>query len=693
MIRNNNSSVRLACLFFGLAILAMWLVLEPYPSHYLSGLRLLGDAATQNLRGLPKEGRGDEWSTYLPMLKQAALEGFPAHSALEPYKEKLNWFIALPRADFSLFFLPNFLVYWLVPSGKALSFQAFFYYALLIGSVAWYLRNLRVNAGIAVSAAVMLAFSHLYQVWWTSNFPALAASFLPFAILTSNIKPGFRYVLLFWAIGHMLFGQMYPPTYFALGVSLVPLTLAVRPDLLKPKMLVCAGIATAAALALYWVFHADFIQAVSNTSYPGRRLSAGGGSSLQALAAAIFPTLPVHPVTEGDPTYELSMVGTLFPLMLLPILPYVKWDLEAIRVTAVAGATLLILVVYATVGFPSSVAKWTGFFVMPGRRAHPGISLILLIYAAWIISRNWRQWRLIPIVAVLSAYALISAYVGIRPGAEKEFWGIRVYAYLPLIFVLLAFIIWTLKGRTASLGHMAGWTVLGGMALAHVVIFGSYNPIMRASDILSPVNSQLVTDWKALYEKNGRTPFAIPGNYGHLLRGEGLPAFEAIHLVNVNQDIYRKIFPHLNEAELDRYFNRFVGISFDNISRPEVRGATVAFELIPKAVAFGHQVERGQAPGRGLLETKPAVHIREMGTNAYDVRWKGRLNTPLPIDHEMKLLLPCDVRQTWLTRFPTPEPTVAASDGVALRGVLGVLRVVAMNASEAKRCGEALSIQ
>lgn len=97
----------------------------------------------------------------------------------------------------------------------------------------------------------------------------------------------------------MAFGQMYPPTYFAVAISLIPLTLAARPDLLNWKILAPAALAVAAALAIYLIWNADFIAAVSDTSYPGRRFSVGGDSTLAALTAALLPTMPVMPIPGG----------------------------------------------------------------------------------------------------------------------------------------------------------------------------------------------------------------------------------------------------------------------------------------------------------------------------------------------------------------------------------------------------------
>ncbi|MNX83104.1 hypothetical protein D3C86_1148580 [compost metagenome] len=404
--------------------------------------------------------------------------------------------------------------------------------------------------------------------------------------------------------------------------------------------------------------------------------------------------MAVSPVPGGDATYELSMAGTLFPLMLIPLLAYIKWDREAVRITIVAALLILVLCVYATVGFPPALAKWTGFFVMPGRRAHPGISLILVIYAAIIISRNWEQWRFGPIAAVLIGYAAISAAVGVRPEAEKEFWGIGAYAYLPLVFLALAWALARAKRIKLAPGPAAGYFVLAGMAVAHVLIFGSFNPVMRGSDIMAPAQSQLISDWKALYEKNGQKPFAVEGNFGHLLRGEGLPALEAIHLVNVDREVYRRTFPDLSDDEITKYFNRFIGIAFDNIEKVDPRGATVAFALRPQAVAFPHQVVSGQKAGLNFLAQRPNVIVTgALDGGGYAVRWTGGLGEPLPISRELKLVLPCEVRDSWLTRSPVPRLVGAAPDGVSLRALTGEMRVDAASPAEAAQCIEALSVE
>lgn len=687
----SSKKISIGFAFLGLIVALLWWKFEPYQSHYLSGLRFLGDTTTQTLWGTPKEGRGDEWSTYVPMLKQAALEGFPSRSALEPYREKLNWFIAIPKADFSLFFLPNQAVFWVLPVGKALSFQAIYYYILLIGSLVWYLRNLHVKGSVALAAAVSLAFSQYYQVWWTSNFPTLAACFLPFAILTSKIRVLPRTLLLFWSIGHMAFGEMYPPTYFAVAIALIPFTVAVRPDLLKLKDIFLAAIAAGCALAVYWVWNADFITSVANTSYPGQRISSGGGSSLQALAALIFPTLSVPGLPGADAVYELSVAGTFFPLLLLSIIPFVKWDRDTTRVTVISGVVAAVIALYAIVGFPLILAKYTGFFVMPGRRTHIGLSVLILFYSVYLLSRNWDRLRILPMLLVFGGYALISAYVGVNPNVSSEFLHLEWYAYLPVALVSIALLIYCVGKKTTELGATAGYAVLGGMAMAHVLIFGSFNPVMRGSDILLPAHSQLISDWRELYKKNGNQPLAVFGNFGHLLRGEGLPALEAIHLVNVDPAIYQKLFPYLSHAQVHEYFNRFVGIAFGNIPGVDPSGATIVFPLRPQAVSFEHEINSSSISKENLLTGPPQVVVSDAGADEFVVRWTGALIKPLAIDALLTLSMPCKVEASWLTRSPIAGLD-GAENGVSLRALVGEVKILTESAASAQECVSSLSV-
>lgn len=682
---------RMWALLVGVMLLVVWLGFEPYQSHYQSALGLLGDVQSHSYFGVPKEGRGDEWSTYLPILKQAYLEGFPAVSPLAPYHEKLKWFIAIPHLDASILFLPNHLAYWVFPGGKALSFQVFYYYLMLLGSAFWLMRNLGVRVTVAACAAVALGFSHLYQAWWTSNFPVLAACLLPFAVLTSYLRPMHKWPLLFWSFGAMLFGQMYPPFYFSLALALGPLVLAVKPELLHWRTLALAALCAAGALAAYLLVNLDYVNAVSNTIYPGHRTSAGGGSTLRMLLAVLFPTLPAHaPPEVPGPFYEGAMAGTYFPLMLAAVLPFVRWGKVEIRVTIVAVLAVLLQAFYAVHGFPESLAKYSGFFIMPGRRAHFGISVLVLVYSAFMLSRNFERVRAAPLFLCCILFAGAGLWLGVSDDAATGFRRLALYPYSPLAFASMALVYSFYFQRWELAARAMANSVLAGMALLHVLVFGSFNPVIRASLIMDPVDSQLTRDWKALLKKNSDRPFSVVGNYGHLLRGENLPAFEAIHLANVDREKYRQLFPMLSETELKTTFNHFRGIAFGNIPSYQVPGLTAIFPVDLHGVAFTHTLGGEPQPQLNLLVGHATTYLVD-APGGMVVYWQGTLSRPLPIDAALELQLSCAANDSWLTRYPVSGPLLPQGD-VALQGIAGHFRLPKVGEGEAAQCAASLVV-
>src|SRR3546814_15433132 len=95
MLAGQRPRVLIASLLLALFAFA-WLWLQAYQSHYVSGLRVLGDQDTVALVGQSTDGRGDEWSTYLPLLNQYLRERFPARSRLPPYRDLLHLLFPLP---------------------------------------------------------------------------------------------------------------------------------------------------------------------------------------------------------------------------------------------------------------------------------------------------------------------------------------------------------------------------------------------------------------------------------------------------------------------------------------------------------------------------------------------------------------------------------------------------------------------
>lgn len=672
------------------AITLTWIYLGLYQSHFLSALRILGDYSTQSVTGFPKEGRGDEWSTYLPMLKQAYIEGFPLKSSLAPYYENLDWFIAIPKLDISLLFLPNQIAYWVLPGANALALQGAWYNLLLLGSVFWLLRNMGVKTVVALSVAGMILFSHFYQVWWTSNFPALGAGILPFAVLSCKLRDSIKYPLFFWSVGHAVFGQIYPPFYVSMAYAVIPLLFTANPKLLTRKNLLLTIICVAAALAVFLLMRWDFVKAVASTSYPGVRISTGGDVTLHLLLSAILPTAPVGEFPPGvDSVHEFSLVGTIIPLLFLALLPFIIWDKFSVRLTVVTGFMLALMSFYMIIGFPVGLSKISLLYLVPGRRLLLGFSVLVVLYGSVMISYHWSQIRVSAIVVASLLFSLISFVLGQRPDIAHEFHLIEWYWLAPSVFSVAGLLIWWVTKDEIKAKDYFVSTVLIGMVAIHCLIYASFNPIMRAKDILTPVDSQLTRDVRALVSQSDGQGLSVVGNFGHLLRGEGLAVYNAIHLVNVDRHIYSNLFG-ISDENSDKLFNQFRGISFDNVTALNSSGATVVFPATTGGKPFAHDVINGEKRQGSLIDHVQEKLVSQENGN-YVFIWNSRLTQPTSESARLVLTASCTINSSWLTRYPLPVGGEPLED-VALRGLSGKVEILSTSAENAERCLKEMSV-
>ncbi|MDD1009925.1 hypothetical protein M5G27_20825 [Pseudomonas shahriarae] len=671
-------------------IAIFWVALGLYQSHFISALRILGDYSTQSIIGASKEGRGDEWSTYLPILKQAYLEGFPNKSSLVPYYENLEWVISIPKFNASLFFLPNHIAFWVLPGANALALQGAYYNLIFLFSLCWLLKNLGVKPGIAISVSLMILFSQMYQVWWTSNFPALGAGILPFAIFASRLRPLIKFPLFFWAVGHVIFGQIYPPFYVSLAAALLPILLAVRPDLIDKKHIFWGLISAAAAIGCFLLMRWDYVNAVSTTSYPGVSVSTGGGVQPALLLSAILPSIPVGPGGPGvDPVHEFSLIGTILPVIFLSLLPFIKWD-KFTRILTIATAVMLIFMsVFMLIGFPRFVSKISLFYLVPGRRMLLGFSLLIVLYCTVMISHQWQQIRISAIVLACFIFSAISYAFGVRHDIETEFYLINWLWITPTLLALLAIPVWLILKDEKSARNVFISLFFAGIVCFQFLTYGSFNPIMNAADILRPVDNQLTRDVRKLVQLSDGKGASVIGNYGHLLRGEGLAVYNAIHLVNVNREIYAELFD-ITQDESNTLFNQFRGISFDNIGNANTTGATVIFPGSVGAVAFDHNIINSSNTVDSLI-TNIQTGVIGKSEKGFNLFWNSRLSQPVPVDANLTITLPCATGNSWMTRYPLIAGGEELVD-VALRGVSGRIEVETQNLDQAQACLKQLAI-
>src|SRR5690606_2120574 len=88
------------------------------------------------------------------------------------------------------------------------------------------------------------------------------------------------------------------------------------------------------------------------------------------------------------------------------------------------------------------------------------------------------------LLAALAAPVLVSILVGVQGEAASQFRWYGWYPWLGLALACAAGLAALATGRGRNAGQAMTIAVVAGMSFAHVAIFGSFNPVMRASDIM-----------------------------------------------------------------------------------------------------------------------------------------------------------------------------------------------------------------
>jgi hypothetical protein len=284
---------------------------------------------------------------------------------------------------------------------------------------------------------------------------------------------------------------------------------------------------------------------------------------------------------------------------------------------------------------------------------------------------------------------------GVRSDLVSNFVGVRYYAAIPILVAGLA-VAAVLANRifgwkvASGGGATVAASVLVSTCVVQTIVFGSFNPVMAAWRITDPVDSQVVRDWRALYRMNNEKPIAVVGNYGHLLRGEGLAALEAIHLANVDDNILSALFPQLSEGERNEMFNRFNGVAFGLAPRVAI-GATNVFPAEGYAVAFRHTITLSKSPSQSAAGPVDVLATMETQSGTVNVWWQGVLRDPADVAAALSLDLPCKVTSSWVTRFPLAIQGEALV-GTALKGIGGRIELDTPDVKAASICAGHLAV-
>ncbi len=244
------------------------------------------------------------------------------------------------------------------------------------------------HAGIAAGAATVALYSPFFQYWSLNCAPS--ALFASLSIVAadqvfreqSGVKRiGFG-LLLTWALTAFLFTFSFLPylvsllyVMFAIFVGLR--TASALPGRYALLAFVLALLCTGLLMYAFIMENAETIQIAIQSSYPGKRFSAGGEASLHEIFRGWFLTWNHPPRWHAYGNICGAAAFCLFFPLSITLLAshwfYNKVRPNFLQITLIACMVWLLL--WSVVGLPAPIARLTGLHRIPARRMMLAIGL------------------------------------------------------------------------------------------------------------------------------------------------------------------------------------------------------------------------------------------------------------------------------------------------------------------------------
>jgi hypothetical protein len=583
-------------------------------------LEQLGVTETGVIAGVPRPERGDEFSWQTPLLQMTVRSGFRRFDPTPPYFEDLRTLYGMPILDWTLIFKPQFWLFFVAPPAVAYSFYHFLLIAMFIVGFTILFVRLGGRAWDSLFMAVVLFFSAYTQYWWdgSANF---VFPFFPWIALAAlwNIRFEARLLLFFWLLVAGMLTYFYPPNFIVLGFVAVIVWGVARSDVLQWRKLVALGLTAALGCGLVLFYLRDPIAVLSETTYPGHRISGGGGIPGRMWLTQLLPTSQIHQHTSllGINICEASTIGSVYALAALFFLDWSdlfrrstrdqwqRWMWLSVGLLATQGWMMLPLPPWA--GYP---LLW--HLVPPGRMVLAG-GLLLMTTIFLLVQAG--QLRLTAVRCVGFALALGWAW-----SAFKRPQGIEpLEAFRDWIIVVPVAVLAVLVGRRILSPVRANTGLLASAAALGVVSFGTFNPIQSTEPIFQKHETAVTARFDQQLREEKRGFLLLPWGTSFFAHS-GLPliplGYPTLSYLTFDPplDLWRQVYPDFPPDRFQAVFNNVGGFAFGDVPEPHrVPGTLVTLAPMAPFVRPGATVcdfirpsRRGFAPGVGCSEAAKA---------------------------------------------------------------------------------------
>lgn len=481
----------------------------------------LGEDVQKNLLvGQPRTVRSDEWAVNTPFVISQVNDNFPEFSSDIGQGQDMSVVVDVPYRDWSSFFKPQNLVFFILPVDYAFAFKWWLLATTLLLAVYFFVLAIYPKRYMLATLVSVAFFMSPFIQWWyqTITLLPIAYALLSVAIAIRLIQSKrylhstlwgalLSYILICFTL------TMYPA--FQIIVALFALTIftviTFRQNLYKYLMtrriliaVVTVLISTALVAGIYVYQHLDIIQSIQSTVYPGERNVQSGG--FDPLLLFIWPlsylALDGGPSTVfGGNQSEISgflLVGYVsLPLLLLAFREKGSTSLSQLERTLLVVLSLftLILLVRMLIPLGDYIFSIFGLNKIPHVRLLLAFGLINMTLIAITVGRAGEKitrWRSIISRNTLVWFVLVFASLFISLVTVQNHFNLVAVGAKELLAVSLTFaVICAALFHKVTAVRYAGLLILIAVSLLSA---GPANPLYRGLGAFDNELTQYVSD-------------------------------------------------------------------------------------------------------------------------------------------------------------------------------------------------------
>lgn len=534
--------------------------------------------------GHPRWIRSDEWLVLTPWTLSQVYNELRMESSI--YIAGQNFlFTDVPTKHWSTIFKPQNLAFLVLPVEYAFSLKWWLKGFLLVFSLYLiFMLITRNNYFVSIIGSVAFFFTPTIQWWYsTSVTEAVSFSVLTLYFFIRSIQKIIKKER--WALSLVLFIYFaicfgfifYPPFQIPLGLMVsiiggIYFLLTIKQY--KSKKLILAVTSAITVIGLvggsFYFLHKDLINRVTNTSYPGKRLSFGKDASFLPKIFYGFYNLQllndrnIVPPILGNQC-EASSFSPI-SLLLLPAFGYAlirSTKRNSLEALIIAGclSILSLLLIWGIFGLPTLLARAFLLQYVPPSRSIPCLAVINIVGFVYLLTlRGDNQDRRTTITKTIGIIFVFLFVFGIGIHLREKY---PQYIYNPLKILVISAANAILAG---ALLFKQKRIAMGVLLALNIVSSAQVNPIYRG---LSPLhNAQIIAN---LPTRNEHVIFASyhlwMANY---LAANGYRVLNGTYYLP-NLEFWRLFDPGGNQLHI---YNRYAHVALAPSNNPDI--ATIA---------------------------------------------------------------------------------------------------------------------